>query len=236
MFTSLSQTILSHSVGYLMKNWEITYKNGLHRNNVDFPEQFLIKMLSDAQRKNRFDHLKNPSILDIGCGYGRNMALYLKYSNNITCIDPVEDAVSFVNGCYPGTAHVFHPPNFLINKTYDLVIACNSIYYLDLSFNFFDYFRNIIKLMSKGGIFIFSLVGKEHSILLGGHYLQNEVFSLNNEHENFSSRVGQLIFLPDEAINFNFFGLSLFSKGEVRDVFDGLVRHLHVYMVEKLHD
>jgi SAM-dependent methyltransferase len=214
-----------------MDSWINTYANKQQLNNLDFPEQFLVKFFHDKKFIGN-SIKKRLSILDIGCGYGRNIRLFQKFSTDILCIDPVPHAVKFVSESYNVDARLFNPPNLTIDQKFDVIVACNSIYYLTDNMDFQSFFEQILTNLNSGGNIIFSLLGHQHSILKGGEYVEDGVYRLNNNEAKFNDRQGQLIFLPQDDFIIENFGLNILSKGEIIDNFDSSVRHLKVFMAQ----
>lgn len=216
-----------------MKTWINTYEKKKQINNVFFPEQFLIRMFFNEKIKTIIQNNEKPSLLDVGCGYGRNIPLFKKFTQDITCIDPVQSAIDYVSEKHSVKAHTFVPPNIDTNNLFDVVVCCNSIYYLNDTFDFPDYFQNITALLKSNAIFIVSFIGENHSILLNAEKV-NEHYYLNNNAPKFSNRKGQKIFVPDDNFQFEDFELTILSNGEVQDVFDGDIRHLRIFCFQKL--
>ena len=59
-----------------MRSWDKTYQSGLQFNNAVFPEQFLVKIFFDITFRQKFELLPNKTVLDLGCGFGRNIPLF----------------------------------------------------------------------------------------------------------------------------------------------------------------
>lgn len=216
-----------------MEHWDKTYSSGRQINNTKFPEQFLIKFFHDPNFQKSIQQKESPSILDIGCGYGRNVPLFMTVSQNITCLDPSQNAVDFIAKNYNVTASVFTPPNLGLDKAFDLIVACNSIYYIDEGFEFYSYVDNIINTLNDNGLFIFSLIGENHSILNNASKTGVNTFTIQNTASKFVDRAGQMIFVPDENFDPSSFGLSVISQGVICDDYDGDVRHLKVFLAQK---
>lgn len=211
-----------------MKHWQDTYRNGFQSNNIKFPEQFVVKFFySEALRD--FCSRKKVRLLDIGAGFGRNVPLFKEFTSDITCIDPVAEAISQLKRIEGIRVEKFEPPLIDIGRTFDIIVACNSIYYLNPSESFEDYFQNVLKLLSPDGIFICSFIGENHSILDGSKKCQHEVFEIDTKETKFIDRRGQLIFVPEEDHDFCKYGLDILSSGTICDQFDHSTRHLKVF-------
>jgi SAM-dependent methyltransferase len=211
-----------------MKHWQDTYRNGLQSNNVKFPEQFVVKFFySETMRA--FCSCREVKLLDIGAGFGRNVPLFKEFTSDITCIDPADEAVSQLKLIEGIQVKKFEPPQIDLGKKFDIIVACNSIYYLNRSTNFQDYFQAVVKLLSPEGLFICSFIGEKHSILDGSKKCRHEVFEIDNKETKFIDRRGQLIFVPEEGHNFHKYGLDILSSGTICDQFDHSTRHLKVF-------
>ena len=211
-----------------MQHWQDTYRNGFQSNNVKFPEQFVVKFFySEVVRD--FCSRKKVRLLDIGAGFGRNVPLFKEFTSDITCIDPAAAAISQLKLIEGIRVVKFEPPEIDLGRTFDIIVACNSIYYLNPSANFKNYFQDVVKLLSPDGILICSFIGKKHSILDGSKKCQHEVFEIDTKETKFIDRRGQLIFVPEEDHDFCKYGLDILSSGTICDQFDHSTRHLKVF-------
>lgn len=211
-----------------MQHWQDTYRNGFQSNNVKFPEQFVVKFFYGEPVRDFCSH-KEVRLLDIGAGFGRNVPLFKEFTSDITCIDPAAEAISELKLIEGIRVEKFEPPKIDLGRIFDIIVACNSIYYLNPGENFEDYFRDVVKLLSPDGIFICSFVGEKHSILDGSKKCQHEVFEINNKETKFIDRRGQLIFVPEADHDFFKYGLDVLSSGTICDQFDRSTRHLKVF-------
>ena len=74
----------------LKNHWEDYYKT--KKNNSvwqTFPSQFAIFTLSNVKEKN--------SLLEIGCGNGRDSLFFSNYFNNVLCVDYSSNAIDIIN-------------------------------------------------------------------------------------------------------------------------------------------
>ena len=211
-----------------MKHWQDTYRNGFQSNNVKFPEQFVVKFFY-GEAVLDFCSRKEARLLDIGAGFGRNVPLYKEFTSDITCIDPAAEAISKLKLIKGIRVEKFEPPEIDLGRTFDIIVACNSIYYLNPGENFENYFQDVVKLLSRDGIFICSFIGEKHSILDGSKKCQHEVFKIDNKETKFIDRRGQLIFVPEADHDFLKYGLDILSSGTICDQFDHSTRHLKVF-------
>ena len=163
-----------------MKSWEITYERGIQINNTQFPEQFVVKFFY-SQAFQELHSRRHIKLLDIGSGYGRNMSLFQTFTKNITCIDPAREAVAYIKKIHKVRAKIFTPPKIPLSEKFDVLVACNSIYYLNERMAFTDYFQNVVDLIADGGLFICSFIGDRHSILQGSEKCEGHTVLLRNE-------------------------------------------------------
>ena len=217
-----------------MKSWDKTYQSGLQFNNLVFPEQFLVKIFFDPVFRKKFDLFPDKKILDLGCGFGRNISLFQKFTSNIHCCDPSSEAVQQVQQRWNVDISLLTPPKVVFENPFDLIVACNSIYYLDLNFTFDQYLENVLSCLSEKGLIILSFIGNAHSILAGASFQGQSVYKIHNlNNEKYIDRDGQLIFVPDANFSLEKYGLKILLEGEIKDVWDSNVRHLNIYLCEK---
>jgi len=216
-----------------MQNWDSIYKTGIQSNNRSFPEQFLVKFFYDAQFLDAMVDSKL-NILDVGSGYGRNIPLFQKFSSNITCIDPAETAINYIKQNYKVDAFLYNPKDLHIGSKYDVIVACNSIYYAESEHDFEKQLTGLVKLLRESGIFILSMVGRGHGILSGAKETSKNIVEISSNNENFQRRSGLKLYLKPDDFDFKKYGLNVLSQGLVYDNFDGVIRHLDVYMCKKL--
>jgi SAM-dependent methyltransferase len=72
------------------------------------------------------------SILDVGCGYGRDAAYFCQHLNGmVTGIDVSKEAIRMARATYPGIKAEFQRRSFMeINKAYDVVFVSNLYHIL----------------------------------------------------------------------------------------------------------
>lgn len=217
-----------------MKSWDKTYQSGLQFNNLDFPEQFLVKIFFDPTFRTRFELFPDKKILDLGCGFGRNISLFQKFTSNIHCCDPSGEAIQQVKQRWDVDISLLTPPKVVFDNLFDLIVACNSIYYLDSNFTFEQYLVNILSFLKEKGLIILSFIGKEHSILAGASFQGLSTYKIHNlDDEKYIDREGQLIFVPADNFSLEKFGLKILLEGEIKDIWGTNVRHLKIFLCEK---
>lgn len=217
-----------------MKSWDKTYQSGLQFNNVTFPEQFLVKIFFDPVFRKKFDVFLDKRILDLGCGFGRNISLYQKFTSKIHCCDPSREAIKYLQKSWDVDISLLSPPKVEFDKQFDLIVACNSIYYLDLSFTFNDYLENVLSSLREKGLIILSFIGKNHSILTNASFQGQSTYKIHEiDNAKYINRAGQLVFVPDDNFSLEKFGLKILLQGEIKDIWGENLRHLKVFLCEK---
>ena len=217
-----------------MKSWDNTYRSGFQFNNVTFPEQFLVKIFFDPIFKQKFNLFSDKKILDLGCGFGRNISLFQEFSSKIHCCDPSREALSYVQKFWNVDVSLLKPPEVKFEEKFDLIVACNSIYYLESSFTFNDYLENVLSSLRKRGLIIVSFLGKNHSFLQGASFHSQDIYKIRKLNNlKYINRAGQFIFVPDDNFNLEKFGLTILLRGETKDVWGKNIRHLKIFLCEK---
>jgi len=124
--------------------------------------------LFDQLLKGRFDACK--SVLDAGCGYGRNLHYFLKNGYDCYGIDPNPDAISFLQN----TAETLSAPteNFLVstieempfkNESFDLVICSAVLHFARDEKQFDEMLHSIWRVLKPGG-FLFARLASDIGI------------------------------------------------------------------------
>ena len=79
------------------KYWNRIYENGLQNKNTFYPEQFLTYLFFSDQFRENIAKEEEIKLLDIGCGFGRNISLYKLFTDDITCIDQSIESIESYN-------------------------------------------------------------------------------------------------------------------------------------------
>jgi SAM-dependent methyltransferase len=95
------------------------------------------------------------SVLDAGCGHGRNILWLLQNDYMVSAFDANENAIQELKADFPQSADRFSVARleeFTSEKQYDFVI-CNAVLHFAHDHPHFDaMFGNLVKLMKQGGI------------------------------------------------------------------------------------
>jgi len=217
------------------KYWNRIYSSGMQNKNTFFPEQFLTYFFFNDKFKNIFSHTKEIKLLDIGCGFGRNVSLFQLFTDDITCIDPSTESINFVKKRFPDIkAFLFKPPIISLEEKFNIIVGCNSLYYIDSKVRFDQYFSNIINILCNKGIFIFSFLDANHSLLKNSLRIDANIYEVQNDADQYKLRRGQKIYIPTNEIDIDSYPLIVLKKGIIRDEFNGNKRFLNVYMCQKI--
>lgn len=164
--------------------WETHYagKKGLL---LQYPESFVDRLL---RSKTPEPGLKNQNIsgskvLDLSCGYGRNLQLLKELGTKLYATEISHDIVESLKHRIKdvdfqiGKAH--HLP--FDNSFFDGVVACNSCYYLDEQIEFQDSLNEIQRIIKPSGWFLGSLPDVNHSIFDQAQRLNDGSFLVKND-------------------------------------------------------
>ena len=221
-----------------MNSWNNCYKNGEHKNNKQYPETFVIKFLTSKAFREAFETGERVS-MDIGCGFGRNIGILLEISSELIAIDPSKEAIDYIKKEYMQVAsYTYTPPELpKIKSNPDLILACNSIYYLG-DYEFDRYFKSIVDILKENGLFIFSMIGDQHDCLINKKILSEDIVEMNNSGERYKSRLKTIIYKPHDYNKFEkkieSMGLNILEKGEILEKYSITgVRHIITYLCQK---
>ncbi len=213
--------------------WSAYYKDNSHKNNI-FPESFIARIfLSTSPVSYLEQNFSGKKILDLGCGHGRHIPFLSGLGLHVDGMEVSEEQVNSLRGLYPSQ-------NFYCGKSasipsedrsYDYVMACNSIYYIDdLSIGFSKHLEEVYRVLKDDGIFIFSMVGAQHSILQRCDRV-GEYAHLNYDFLGFrEGTVIRPLWNKSEAQDILSPYFHLHKSGEILETSEEFVRHIH-YMV-----
>jgi len=116
--------------------------------------------LFDQLLKGRFDHCR--TILDVGCGDGRNIVYFLKNGHDVYGIDQNADAIAAVKSLSDEVAPNSSSENFVVAKaenipfedaTFDLVICSAILHFAKNKTNFEDMLHSSWRVLKPGGFY-----------------------------------------------------------------------------------
>lgn len=125
--------------------------------------------LLDQLLKDRIE--KESTILDAGCGSGRNMKFLLNNGYQVSALDPDESKIQSLRSQFPEQAHHFHialiEDNEFENETFDFIICCAVLHFAKNHEQFYLMFEQLTNLLSANGILFIrmtSTIGMENQI------------------------------------------------------------------------
>jgi len=122
-------------------------------------------MLSDRNFHGR-------KILDLSCGYGRNLGLLLDLGFSVFATEVSEEIVKKTQKGFPEVV-IAKGSNTRLpfeNRFFDYLMACNTCYYLAADAVFLDNLCEISRVLKKNGFFIGSIPAANHFIFSGGDH------------------------------------------------------------------
>jgi len=140
-----------------------------------YPEGFVVRAFVSAFPQPLVDerNYAGKSILDLSCGYGRNLGLLLDLGFEVHATEVSPEVVE-------NTARHFPDVQFRVARNsglpyedgaFDYLLACNSCYYLEPRVTFADNLAEIARVLRPGGTFVGSIPGADHFIFAGGEQL-----------------------------------------------------------------
>ncbi|MGZ3757947.1 MAG: class I SAM-dependent methyltransferase [Mucilaginibacter sp.] len=142
--------------------------------------------LFDQLLKGRFDNCK--TVLDIGCGSGRNLHYFLRNGYEVFGIDQNPEAIAHVQQLAAELAPGIPKKNFVVNgadhlmyndSSFDLVISSAVLHFAEDENHFDRMVRSAFRVLKPGGYFFARLasdIGLESLVIPvgGGRYLLPE--------------------------------------------------------------
>ncbi len=141
----------------------------------------------------------NQTILDAGCGSGRNFSYLANHNFNITGIDPNEEHIRNLRLQFPEYNHRLHISSiedFKPSHSFDYII-CNAVLHFAKDHEHFNLmFSSLVSLLAQNGI-LFIRMTTDHG--LNGDYVNdNGVFDLPDESTRYLITRDQLTELCNE--------------------------------------
>jgi len=136
-----------------------------------YPEAFVNRLLRSKFPVPGLDEVSylGQRVLDLSCGYGRNLGLLRDLGFKLSASEITDDLVAHLSKQYPaldirqGKAHDLPFEAAYFNG----VVACNSCYYLDHGISFSNNLAEIYRILLPDGWFLGSIISSEHSIMEG---------------------------------------------------------------------
>ncbi len=216
-------------------SWTTYYKSLGNANNF-YPENFVTRVFLSKSPVQLLDgNYNNKRVLDLGCGYGRNIPFLLNNGLEVTGIDIADDLINRLKKQFPeqkfdkGTAE-----NLPYSSGYfDYVLACNSLYYMkNKDGDFSTHVNESLRVLKDEGYFVFSMLGVNHSILNNSERDNSYLYCISNDFMGVRNGVYVQAFHP--TIKKELFGkLKLLHHGEVLETLGETCRHIHYFVAQK---
>lgn len=138
--------------------------------------------LLDQILKGRFDGTN--SILDVGCGEGRNLRYFTKNNYNVTGIDIYDEALQMAKLQFRGKANFLLSDltSFSSQEKFDVVLCINVLHHAKDQKEFLLMWKNVVdNIKPGGGAFIRTLLSEddqpfqtdpENNLLISKNFLQ----------------------------------------------------------------
>ena len=176
-----------------MQNWNSLYSTQIGQKRL-FPEGFVLRSFLSSYPARMVPRYENAKALDLSCGYGRNLPLLLSMEYQVFATEVDDQTVAQLQDQFPQidcSVGVLKSLPFS-NDFFDVILACNSCYYLETDLSFTDNLSEIFRILRPGGCFVGSIVGHQHSILNKGEYLSDGSVQLSNQQLNFRNSTDAL--------------------------------------------
>ena len=198
-----------------------------------FPEGFVTRVFrSTSPVRFLHDEPAGRRVLDLGCGHGRNVPFLLSLGSDLTGLEVSPLLVDQLTRTFPTarfvTGTAAHLP--LPDDVFDVVLACNSIYYLDADApELGHHLAECARVLRPGGTLVVSLLGERHSLLARADEGPNGTVRIHGDH--LGARDGVLV-RPfrdgdDQALLRPF---EVVRHGEIVERVDDDVRHLDYFV------
>lgn len=186
-------------------NWQGFYSQDRLSRPV-YPTEWVVRTLAGGSYPNlQLDksRYQGASVLDLGCGDGRNIGLLedLGFNVSATEIDRV-----IVNGLQDKAHRLGSQAKFSVGTntslpypagSFDYVLACSSFYYLDRGVAVHQPMMEISRVLKPGGIFIGNIPDQDNAVLKGAQ--RQEDGSLEIVADPFFLRNGVRFLVADQA-------------------------------------
>lgn len=167
----------------IIEQYDLIGKYYKNKENVSVKEikssNFIISQISSFQNKN---------ILDVGCGYGRDIKKYEELgAKDVVGIDTSEYMVNLAKECVDKPNLIFKQ-NILSttfpSNTFDIIIAKHSIHYID-SDELYKAYDEIYRILIPNGVFLFTVPHPLSEIFIkdSKNYEHKEIISFNAHSE-----------------------------------------------------
>jgi len=153
------------------EKWTEYYKN---KKLFLYPESFIVRIFLSTfpQPLLSNQNFKERKILDLSCGYGRNLGLLLNLGFSVFATEVSDTVIKKTQKYFP-EVEIRKGSNTNLpfeNDFFNYLMACNTCYYLEANTVFTDNLCEISRVLKTGGFFIGSIPTVKHFIFSGGEF------------------------------------------------------------------
>lgn len=222
---------------YSMSTWKELYQKQIPSKKTLFPEGFILRAFLSSYPSKMVEHTPNDRILDLSCGYGRNIPLYQSLGLQIFATEIDKEITNLIQPMFPDVQFAIGHASSLPyeNAFFDIICACNSCYYLRMGEVFDDNLKEIFRILKPGGYFVGSIFGEKHS--LPGQRNADGSVSIPSTKLNFRNNVTvfeqeqriQMATSQDELRQYLAPYVDNITIGSLLDEQEGTTRHLYYF-------
>lgn len=149
-----------------MANWEQLFNKQRTVKRRMYPEAFVLRAFLSDYPFRMVDVKQGQKVLDLSCGYGRNLEFLQSVGLEVCATEITEHFVAQLQTTFPSVAFSVGSCQSLPfeDEELDGIVACNSCYYLNETGTFSDNLREIFRVIKPGGFFLGSMVASRHSL------------------------------------------------------------------------
>jgi SAM-dependent methyltransferase len=225
----------------VQEKWVLHYKNRSSVAHV-YPEGFVVRMFRSKFPEPFFDQAPQAGakILDLSCGYGRNLSFLLAEGFEVYASEINSDIVERLRTEFDGSGIKFDVG--LANNLpyecgfFDGVLACNSCYYIEEGSTFSDNLEEIARVIKPGGFFGGTALRYSHSIFDGAEQITKNCAIISNDKQGIRKN-SHMAYFEDEsqleaALEPQFACPKIAS---LHENYAGFRRHLYYFTATKPH-
>lgn len=214
--------------------WSAFYGRGMTSANY-LPENFVARVfLSRAPVRFLEQNYDGKAILDLGCGHGRHIPFLLSLGFDVTGLEISDDQVSRLRETFPNQRFVLGSSleTTLEASSFDFILACNSIYYLNGTSTLGDHIRECGRILRPAGKLVFSMLGEQHSLFEDGKNLRDGTIEIRTDFLGFREGVRVRLFRKDDDPAALLPGFEVTHHGEIVESVAATCRHIHYFVAE----
>jgi len=221
--------------------WVLYYKNRPSIAHI-YPEGFVVRMFRSKFPEPFFDQTPQPGakILDLSCGYGRNLPFLLAEGFDVYASEIASDIVERLRREFDGSGVQFDVG--LANNLpyecdfFDGVLACNSCYYIEEGSTFHDNLEEIARVIKPGGFFGGTALRHSHSIFREAEQITKNCAIISDDKQGIRKHSLMAYFEDESQLEAALEPLFAHQKiASLHEDFAGFRRHLYYFTATKSH-